>query len=138
MVKMMKKIILLPVQRSSSTKCISTSFRLMQTYSSGTKLNTETQKQFNSEGDSTSTPSSASRFSNLRPSSRNVNLFYNQSAIDIAASKVRDHLVKSISFNFNIFFFFKFQPSIRLTPSTIMYPGKSPDGSHILVCQGNQ
>ena len=104
MVKMMKKIILLPVQRSSSTKCISTSFRLMQTYSSGTKLNTETQKQFNSEGDSTSTPSSASRFSNLRPSSRNVNLFYNQSAIDIAASKVRDHLVKSISFNFNIFY----------------------------------
>ncbi|XP_054155074.1 3-methyl-2-oxobutanoate dehydrogenase [lipoamide] kinase, mitochondrial-like [Oppia nitens] len=42
--------------------------------------------------------------------SRSVNWFYNQSAIDIAAAK----------------------PSVRLTPATILYSGKSPDGSHLL------
>ncbi|XP_054710333.1 3-methyl-2-oxobutanoate dehydrogenase [lipoamide] kinase, mitochondrial-like [Uloborus diversus] len=41
---------------------------------------------------------------------RTVQSFYNQSAIDIAAAK----------------------PSVRLTPATILYSGKSPDGSHIL------
>ncbi|KAG8173935.1 hypothetical protein JTE90_002395 [Oedothorax gibbosus] len=41
---------------------------------------------------------------------RSVQSFYNQSAIDIAAAK----------------------PSVRLTPATILYSGKSPDGSHIL------
>lgn len=42
--------------------------------------------------------------------SRTVQSFYNQSAIDIAAAK----------------------PSVRLTPTTILYSGKSPDGSHLL------
>lgn len=41
---------------------------------------------------------------------RTVQSFYNQSAIDIAAAK----------------------PSVRLTPATILYAGKNPDGSHIL------
>ncbi|XP_078600109.1 branched-chain alpha-ketoacid dehydrogenase kinase-like isoform X1 [Branchiostoma floridae x Branchiostoma japonicum] len=43
-------------------------------------------------------------------SARSVISFYNQSAIDIAAEK----------------------PSVRLTPTTILYAGKSPDNSHIL------
>ncbi|XP_037514669.1 3-methyl-2-oxobutanoate dehydrogenase [lipoamide] kinase, mitochondrial isoform X3 [Rhipicephalus sanguineus] len=42
--------------------------------------------------------------------SRTVQSFYNQSAIDVAAAK----------------------PSVRLTPTTILYSGKSPDGSHLL------
>lgn len=41
---------------------------------------------------------------------RTVQSFYNQAAIDIAAAK----------------------PSVRLTPGTILYSGRSPDGSHIL------
>lgn len=45
-----------------------------------------------------------------RDKSRTVQSFYNQSAIDVAAAK----------------------PSVRLTPTTILYSGKSPDGSHLL------
>ncbi|XP_033853162.1 3-methyl-2-oxobutanoate dehydrogenase [lipoamide] kinase, mitochondrial-like isoform X2 [Acipenser ruthenus] len=45
-----------------------------------------------------------------RERSKTVTSFYNQSAIDIASSK----------------------PSVRLTPTTMLYSGKSPDGSHIL------
>ncbi|XP_022255676.1 3-methyl-2-oxobutanoate dehydrogenase [lipoamide] kinase, mitochondrial-like [Limulus polyphemus] len=41
---------------------------------------------------------------------RTAHSFYNQSAIDAAAAK----------------------PSIRLTPTAILYSGKSPDGSHLL------
>ncbi|KAH9425657.1 hypothetical protein DERP_004873 [Dermatophagoides pteronyssinus] len=52
------------------------------------------------------------RKSNLWTStlSKSINWFYNQSAIDIAATK----------------------PSVRLTPATILYSGKSADGSHTL------
>uniref|UniRef100_A0A4D5R9P1 Protein-serine/threonine kinase n=1 Tax=Scolopendra viridis TaxID=118503 RepID=A0A4D5R9P1_SCOVI len=46
----------------------------------------------------------------LRERSKTVSSYYNQSAIDIAAAK----------------------PSVRLTPATILYSGKSPDGNHIL------
>ncbi|XP_071486835.1 branched-chain alpha-ketoacid dehydrogenase kinase-like [Diadema antillarum] len=42
--------------------------------------------------------------------SRPVVSFYNQSAIDLAAKK----------------------PSVRLTPATLLYTGKSPDGNHLL------
>lgn len=45
-----------------------------------------------------------------RNRTRAVQSFFNQSAIDIAAAK----------------------PSVRLAPSTILYSGKSPDGSHLL------
>ncbi|MBN3274672.1 BCKD dehydrogenase, partial [Polyodon spathula] len=45
-----------------------------------------------------------------RERSKTVTSFYNQSAIDIASSKL----------------------SVRLTPITMLYSGKSPDGSHIL------
>lgn len=45
-----------------------------------------------------------------RERSKTVSSYYNQGAIDIAATK----------------------PSVRLTPATILYAGKSPDGSHIL------
>lgn len=48
--------------------------------------------------------------SESRERSRSVTAFYNQSAIDIAAAK----------------------PSVRLTPTTILYAGKSQDGSHLL------
>ncbi|RWS07464.1 dehydrogenase kinase-like protein [Dinothrombium tinctorium] len=41
---------------------------------------------------------------------KTMHWFYNQSAIDIAATK----------------------PSVRLTPATLLYAGKSPDGSHLL------
>ncbi|XP_077511805.1 branched-chain alpha-ketoacid dehydrogenase kinase-like isoform X6 [Amblyomma americanum] len=47
---------------------------------------------------------------NPKDKSRTVQSFYNQSAIDVAAAK----------------------PSVRLTPTTILYSGKSPDGSHLL------
>ncbi|XP_045171800.1 3-methyl-2-oxobutanoate dehydrogenase [lipoamide] kinase, mitochondrial-like isoform X2 [Mercenaria mercenaria] len=52
----------------------------------------------------------ASLDSESRERSRSVTAFYNQSAIDIAAAK----------------------PSVRLTPTTILYAGKSQDGSHLL------
>ncbi|KAG2459105.1 BCKD dehydrogenase, partial [Polypterus senegalus] len=45
-----------------------------------------------------------------RERSKTVTSFYNQSAIDVSAEK----------------------PSVRLTPTTMLYSGKSPDGSHIL------
>nr|XP_032836931.1 3-methyl-2-oxobutanoate dehydrogenase [lipoamide] kinase, mitochondrial [Petromyzon marinus] len=45
-----------------------------------------------------------------RERSKTVTSFYNQSAIDAAAEK----------------------PSVRLTPTTMLYSGKAPDGSHIL------
>lgn len=45
-----------------------------------------------------------------RERSRTVTSFYNQSAIDLAAEKA----------------------SVRLTPTTMLYAGKSPDGSHLL------
>ncbi|XP_041096824.1 3-methyl-2-oxobutanoate dehydrogenase [lipoamide] kinase, mitochondrial isoform X1 [Polyodon spathula] len=45
-----------------------------------------------------------------RERSKTVTSFYNQSAIDISAEK----------------------PSVRLTPTTMLYSGKSPDGSHVL------
>ncbi|XP_036435775.1 3-methyl-2-oxobutanoate dehydrogenase [lipoamide] kinase, mitochondrial [Colossoma macropomum] len=55
--------------------------------------------------------SSISSYSELaRERSKTVTSFYNQSAIDASAEK----------------------PSVRLTPSTLLYAGKSPDGSHIL------
>ncbi|RWS25856.1 dehydrogenase kinase-like protein [Leptotrombidium deliense] len=44
------------------------------------------------------------------PKAKNTQWFYNQSAIDIAAAK----------------------PSVRLTPATLLYAGKSADGSHLL------
>ncbi|XP_026859954.2 3-methyl-2-oxobutanoate dehydrogenase [lipoamide] kinase, mitochondrial isoform X2 [Electrophorus electricus] len=55
--------------------------------------------------------SSISNYSELaRERSKTVTSFYNQSAIDVSAEK----------------------PSVRLTPSTLLYAGKSPDGNHIL------
>jgi len=45
-----------------------------------------------------------------RQRSKTVTSYYNQSGIDIAAAK----------------------PSVRLTPATILYSGKSPDDSHLL------
>ncbi|XP_043942299.1 3-methyl-2-oxobutanoate dehydrogenase [lipoamide] kinase, mitochondrial-like isoform X1 [Protopterus annectens] len=45
-----------------------------------------------------------------RERSRTVTSFYNQSAIDVAAEKA----------------------SVRLTPTTMLYAGKAPDGSHVL------
>ncbi|KAL3856503.1 hypothetical protein ACJMK2_011254 [Sinanodonta woodiana] len=48
--------------------------------------------------------------SNIKQKSKPVTSFYNQSAIDAAAAK----------------------PSLRITPTTILYAGKNPDGSHIL------
>ncbi|MBN3309006.1 BCKD dehydrogenase, partial [Amia calva] len=45
-----------------------------------------------------------------RERSKTVTSFYNQSAIDVCAEK----------------------PSVRLTPATMLYSGKSPDGSHVL------
>ncbi|XP_070573142.1 branched-chain alpha-ketoacid dehydrogenase kinase-like [Ptychodera flava] len=45
-----------------------------------------------------------------RERSRSVTSFYNQSAIDTAAEK----------------------PLVRLSPTTLLYSGKSPDGNHIL------
>ncbi|RXM95046.1 [3-methyl-2-oxobutanoate dehydrogenase [lipoamide]] kinase, mitochondrial [Acipenser ruthenus] len=45
-----------------------------------------------------------------RERAKTVTSFYNQSAIDICAEK----------------------PSVRLTPTTMLYSGKSPDGSHVL------
>ncbi|CAM2115012.1 unnamed protein product [Caretta caretta] len=45
-----------------------------------------------------------------RERSKTVTSFYNQSAIDIAAEK----------------------PSVRLTPTTMLYSGRSQDGSHLL------
>ncbi|CAM4535599.1 unnamed protein product [Leuciscus chuanchicus] len=55
--------------------------------------------------------SSMSSYSELaRERSKTVTSFYNQSAIDASAEK----------------------PSVRLTPATMLYVGKSPDGQHIL------
>lgn len=55
--------------------------------------------------------SSMSSYSELaRERSKTVTSFYNQSAIDVSAEK----------------------PSVRLTPATMLYAGKSPDGQHIL------
>ncbi|KAK1157416.1 3-methyl-2-oxobutanoate dehydrogenase [lipoamide] kinase, mitochondrial [Acipenser oxyrinchus oxyrinchus] len=45
-----------------------------------------------------------------RERAKTVTSFYNQSAIDVCAEK----------------------PSVRLTPATMLYSGKSPDGSHVL------
>lgn len=49
-------------------------------------------------------------YSPAKEKSRPVVSFYNQSAIDVAAKK----------------------PSVRLTPATLLYTGKSPDGNHLL------
>ena len=49
--------------------------------------------------------------SNIRERSTTVSSYYNQPVIDNAALK----------------------PSVRLTPATIMYAGRSFDGSHIMV-----
>ncbi|XP_031466442.1 3-methyl-2-oxobutanoate dehydrogenase [lipoamide] kinase, mitochondrial-like [Phasianus colchicus] len=49
-----------------------------------------------------------------RERSKTVTSFYNQPAIDAAAEK----------------------PSVRLTPTTMLYSGRSQDGSHILVSWG--
>ncbi|RXN22591.1 3-methyl-2-oxobutanoate dehydrogenase [lipoamide] mitochondrial [Labeo rohita] len=55
--------------------------------------------------------SSVSSYTELaRERSKTVTSFYNQSAIDASAEK----------------------PSVRLTPATMLYAGKSPDGQHIL------
>ncbi|XP_055513886.1 3-methyl-2-oxobutanoate dehydrogenase [lipoamide] kinase, mitochondrial [Leucoraja erinacea] len=55
--------------------------------------------------------SSMTGYSELsRERSKTISSFYNQSAIDAAAEKA----------------------SVRLTPTTMLYSGKSPDGSHIL------
>uniref|UniRef100_A0A673GS87 Protein-serine/threonine kinase n=1 Tax=Sinocyclocheilus rhinocerous TaxID=307959 RepID=A0A673GS87_9TELE len=55
--------------------------------------------------------SSMSSYTELaRERSKTVTSFYNQSAIDASAEK----------------------PSVRLTPATMLYAGKSPDGQHIL------
>ncbi|OTF82072.1 pyruvate dehydrogenase kinase-like protein [Euroglyphus maynei] len=65
-----------------------------------------------SPGFGTGNSNGTNRKSNLWTStlSKSINWFYNQSAIDIAATK----------------------PSVRLTPATILYSGKSADGSHTL------
>ncbi|XP_067866230.1 3-methyl-2-oxobutanoate dehydrogenase [lipoamide] kinase, mitochondrial isoform X2 [Heterodontus francisci] len=58
-----------------------------------------------------SSTSSLSGYSELsRERSKTVTSFYNQSAIDAAAEKA----------------------SVRLTPTTMLYAGKTPDGSHVL------
>ncbi|XP_022085742.1 3-methyl-2-oxobutanoate dehydrogenase [lipoamide] kinase, mitochondrial-like [Acanthaster planci] len=49
-------------------------------------------------------------YSLAKEKSRPVVSFYNQTAIDAAATK----------------------PSVRLTPATLLYTGKSPDGNHLL------
>ncbi len=49
-------------------------------------------------------------YSLAKEKSRPVVSFYNQTAIDSAAKK----------------------PSVRLTPATLLYTGKSPDGNHLL------
>ncbi|XP_038061572.1 3-methyl-2-oxobutanoate dehydrogenase [lipoamide] kinase, mitochondrial-like [Patiria miniata] len=49
-------------------------------------------------------------YSLAKEKSRQVVSFYNQTAIDAAASK----------------------PSVRLTPATLLYTGKTPDGNHLL------
>ncbi|XP_067140420.1 branched-chain alpha-ketoacid dehydrogenase kinase-like [Centruroides vittatus] len=49
-------------------------------------------------------------YSHQREKLRTVQSFYNQSAIDVAAAK----------------------PSVRLTPATILYSGRSQDSSHLL------
>lgn len=55
--------------------------------------------------------SSMTSYSELaRERSKTVTSFYNQSSIDVAAEK----------------------PSVRLTPTTMLYSGKTSDGSHIL------
>uniref|UniRef100_A0A673JDB7 Protein-serine/threonine kinase n=1 Tax=Sinocyclocheilus rhinocerous TaxID=307959 RepID=A0A673JDB7_9TELE len=55
--------------------------------------------------------SSMSSYTELaRERSKTVTSFYNQSAIDASAEK----------------------PSVRLTPATMLYAGKSPDGQHVL------
>jgi len=46
-----------------------------------------------------------------RERSKTVTSFYNQSAIDVAAEK----------------------PSVRLTPTMMLYSGRSQDGSHLLA-----
>uniref|UniRef100_A0A9J8A3Z9 Protein-serine/threonine kinase n=3 Tax=Cyprinus carpio TaxID=7962 RepID=A0A9J8A3Z9_CYPCA len=57
-----------------------------------------------------STSSMSSHTELARERSKTVTSFYNQSAIDASAEK----------------------PSVRLTPATMLYAGKSPDGHHIL------
>uniref|UniRef100_A0A672QFA7 Protein-serine/threonine kinase n=1 Tax=Sinocyclocheilus grahami TaxID=75366 RepID=A0A672QFA7_SINGR len=57
-----------------------------------------------------STSSMSSHTELARERSKTVTSFYNQSAIDASAEK----------------------PSVRLTPATMLYAGKSPDGQHIL------
>ncbi|XP_041456486.1 3-methyl-2-oxobutanoate dehydrogenase [lipoamide] kinase, mitochondrial-like isoform X1 [Lytechinus variegatus] len=54
--------------------------------------------------------SAVHEYSPAKEKSRPVVSFYNQSAIDVAAKK----------------------PSVRLTPATLLYTGKSPDGNHLL------
>uniref|UniRef100_V9KVS1 Protein-serine/threonine kinase n=2 Tax=Callorhinchus milii TaxID=7868 RepID=V9KVS1_CALMI len=62
-----------------------------------------------------SSTSSMTGYSELaRERSKTVTSFYNQSAIDAAAEKVEEI------------------PSVRLTPTTMLYSGKTPDGSHVL------
>lgn len=55
----------------------------------------------------------------------------NQSAIDTAAGKVIQYLIKNVFFDNHLIFISK--PSVRLTPYMILYSGKSHDGSHLLV-----
>ncbi|CAG2169224.1 unnamed protein product, partial [Oppiella nova] len=72
--------------------------------------------------------------------SRSVNWFYNQTAIDIAAAKADRvrwvlmgtggaHLHNQLNSRLRKLVI---PPSVRLTPATILYSGKSPDGSHLL------
>lgn len=84
-----------------------------------------------SPGFGTGNSNGTNRKSNLWTStlSKSINWFYNQSAIDIAATKVSTDVIDTI-FNSLIS---SFQPSVRLTPATILYSGKSADGSHTLV-----
>ncbi|XP_021093163.1 3-methyl-2-oxobutanoate dehydrogenase [lipoamide] kinase, mitochondrial isoform X3 [Heterocephalus glaber] len=56
------------------------------------------------------------RMEMARERSKTVTSFYNQSAIDVAAEKVCLPL----------------QPSVRLTPTMMLYSGRSQDGSHLL------
>ena len=55
----------------------------------------------------------------------------NQSAIDTAAGKVIQYLIKNVFFGNHLILISK--PSVRLTPYMILYSGKSHDGSHLLV-----
>lgn len=83
---------------------------------------------------------------NIRERNIAVTSYYNQTAIDHAIEKVKvsssffetfisaDPVIFGRSI-FPTFILPSFQNSVRLTPATIMYSGRSHDGLHVMVRQ---